>query len=196
MRKKFYTSSIMWLDYGGGMGNLNYDLFEEFKHLDKLCGEIYGEQHGVSHYIDDMKDASGSDYRYIPNWREDLERLIRIRHIRNHLAHTEGAFDEEACTPRDIEWSRDFHRRILNQSDPLALLRQYSEAKQRMVKPRRPVAQSPTPQISGQYNITNEAAGEINTDKGGKMTVLCWLVLLLVTVGGLLLVMFSIAVLF
>ena len=90
------------------MDNLNHVLFEEFKHLDKLCGELYGDQRGVSHYIDDMKVVSGSVYQYIPNWKEDLDRLIRIRHIRNYLAHTEGAFNEDMCTPKDIEWSREF----------------------------------------------------------------------------------------
>lgn len=37
---------------------LNYMLFEEFKRLDKLCGDLYQEQHGISRYIDDMKNTS------------------------------------------------------------------------------------------------------------------------------------------
>ncbi|MDE5590470.1 MAG: hypothetical protein K2J60_15225 [Acetatifactor sp.] len=168
------------------MDNLNHVLFEEFKHLDKLCGELYGDQRGVSHYIDDMKVVSGSDYRYIPNWKEDLDQLIRIRHIRNYLAHTEGAFNEDMCTPKDIEWSRDFCRRILDQLDPLALLRQHSEAKQRMAKAKRPVYQIQAPQLSVQYNVVNEKAEKISS-------ILCWIVLLLVIIGGLLLVLFSIS---
>lgn len=78
------------------MGNLNHDLFEEYKHLEKICGEIYREQHGVTHYIDDMKMASERDYRHIPNWKEDLERLVRLRHIRNYLAHTPVLHGETA----------------------------------------------------------------------------------------------------
>lgn len=178
------------------MGNLNHDLFEEFKHLDKLCGEIYGEQHGVTHYIDDMKMAPVSDYRRIPNWKEDLEQLIRLRHIRNYLAHTEGAFEENACTSTDIEWSRDFYERILNQSDPLALLHQYSMEKQRKIKPRKPDSFSQTTQIPIQYNMENKRAEEKNTGKDEGMTALCWIVLLLVIIGGVLLVSFSISLLF
>lgn len=182
-------------EVGGEMDNLNHILFEEFKHLDKLCGELYGNQRGVSHYIDDMKDVSGSDYRYIPNWKEDLEQLVRIRHIRNYLAHAEGAFNEDICIPKDIEWSRDFHRRILNQSDPLALLRQHSEAKRRMVKANRPVYQPQTPQISAQYIVANEKAGETSSKKEGISGILFWIVLLIVIIGGLLLVLFSIRLL-
>lgn len=174
------------------MDNLNHVLFEEFKHLDKLCGELYGDQRGVSRYIDDMKDVSGSDYRYIPNWKEDLDQLIRIRHIRNYIAHTEGAFNEDICTPKDIEWSRDFCRRILNQSDPLALLRQHLEAKQRMAKAKRPVYQPQTPQLSDQYIVVYEKAGETSNKEEGKTNIFCWIVLLLVIIGGLLLVLFSI----
>ena len=175
------------------MDNLNHVLFEEFKHLDKLCRELYGDQRGVSHYIDDMKDVLGSDYRYIPNWKEDLDQLIRIRHIRNYLAHTEGAFNEDMCTPKDIEWSRDFYRRILNQSDPLALLRQHSEAKQRIAKANRPVYQPQTPQLSDQYIVAYEKAGQISCNKGEKSNGLWWIVLLLVIIGGLLLVLVSIS---
>ena len=177
------------------MDNLNHVLFEEFKHLDKLCGELYGDQRGVSHYIDDMKVVSGSVYQYIPNWKEDLDRLIRIRHIRNYLAHTEGAFNEDMCTPKDIEWSREFCRRIINQLDPLALLRQHIEAKQRMAKVKRPVYQIQASQFSVQYNVVNEKAEEISCKKVKILSILGWIVFLLVIIGGLLLVLFSISLL-
>lgn len=117
------------------MNDLNYIFFEEFKKLDKLCSELYQAPNGVTHYIDDMKAASWDDCRYIPNWKTDLKELIRLRHIRNHLAHTEGAFLENICTPNDINWIRNFHQRIMNQSDPLAMLNQLLQAKRHMPKP-------------------------------------------------------------
>ena len=104
------------------MKNLNYDFFEEFKHLEKLCGELYGTKNGVTSYIDHMKSVSEYDYRNVPNWKTDLGQLIRLRHIRNHLAHTEGAFQEIACTKGDIDWLRAFYKRIQSQSDPIAIL--------------------------------------------------------------------------
>ena len=105
------------------MNNLNFILLEEYKQLDKLCSEIYESQPGVTSYINDMKNADRNDACEIQNWKADLSNLIRIRHIRNHLAHTEGAFDEKLCTGEDVEWVKDFRNRILKQDDPIALLR-------------------------------------------------------------------------
>lgn len=106
------------------MDKLNYAFFEEFKHLDKICGEIYQSQKGVTDYIEDMKSVTVSNYRNIPNWKDDLKQLQRLRHIRNYLAHEEGAFDRNACTQNDIDWVQKFYRRILHQCDPLAVLYQ------------------------------------------------------------------------
>ena len=104
------------------MNNLNYVFFEEYTRLDKLCKDIYGTDKGVSNYINDMMSASWSDCRYITNWKTDLAQLKRIRHLRNRLAHETGAFSNEICTQNDIDWIKTFHKCILNQSDPIALL--------------------------------------------------------------------------
>lgn len=116
------------------MNQLNHIFFEEYKSLDELCRQIYGSQPGITHYIDDMKGVPERNYRHIPNWKADLKQLIRIRHIRNDLAHRQGAFDEEICTQEDIEWSQEFHERILKRSDPLALLHRYFVAQSQMIK--------------------------------------------------------------
>lgn len=117
------------------MDDSNYIFFEAFKQLDKLCTELYKTPHGVTHYIDDMKAASWDNYKDIPNWKTDLKELIRLRHIRNHLAHTQGAFHEDICTQNDIDWIKNFYQRIMNQSDPLALLYQTTHRKQHTQKP-------------------------------------------------------------
>lgn len=166
------------------MNNLNYIFFEEFKHLDKLCGELYRDQYGVSHYIDDMKDVPQSDYQYIPNWKEDLKHLIRLRHIRNYLAHTEGSFNEELCTQKDIKWSQDFYKRILHQSDPLAMLYQHAKTKQA-------VRQVKTPPSSAKYNTGGKRLCRTNTKKSSGIKRFCFIVLLLVIVGILLFVVFA-----
>lgn len=101
------------------MRSLNYVFFEEFKRLDKLCGEIYHSQHGVTSYIEDMKTVSQP---CILNWKSDLDKLIHLRHLRNHLAHTSGAFQEDICTQKDIDSVIEFYNRILSQEDPMALL--------------------------------------------------------------------------
>ncbi len=109
------------------MNNLNFIFLEEYKQLDKLCSELYDGQPGVTSYINDMKNVNWNDAREISNWKSDLSDLIRLRHIRNHLAHTEGSFDEELCTRDDVNWIKDFRNRILKQTDPLALLQKYSK---------------------------------------------------------------------
>ena len=110
------------------MNNLNLIFLEEYKQLDKLCGELYDGQPGVTSYINDMKSLDWNDTRNIPDWKSDLYELKRLRHIRNHLAHTEGAFDEKLCTNDDVNWVKDFRNRILKQTDPLATLRKKSKS--------------------------------------------------------------------
>lgn len=103
------------------MRKVNQDFFEEYKRLDKLCGEIYYVSCGITSYIDNMKNEAWYGNQYILNWEKDLKNLIRLRHTRNYLAHTEGAFDEKVCTQEDIEWLQNFYKRILSQSDPISL---------------------------------------------------------------------------
>ena len=107
------------------MINLNFIFLEEYKQLDKLCSELYDGQPGVTSYINEMKSVDWNDARDIPDWKSDLNELKRLRHIRNHLAHTEGAFDEKLCTNDDVNWVKNFRNRILKQTDPLSLLGKY-----------------------------------------------------------------------
>lgn len=128
------------------MININYVFFEEFKKLEKLLSDIYKSHNGVTHYIDDMTAVSYSNYRSIPNWETDLNQLKRLRHIRNNLAHVEGAFNENVCTQDDIEWVQAFYERILNQSDPLAV--QYRNSKTYVQTP------ITVPKNNNMYNFT------------------------------------------
>lgn len=111
------------------MNNLNHTFFEEYKSLDKLCGQLYNMQYGMTCYIENMKRIPPYNYQNVPNWNDYLKQLIRLRHIRNYLAHEEGAFEKETCTQRDIEWIQNFHKCILNRSDPLAMLEQIMRTK-------------------------------------------------------------------
>lgn len=101
---------------------LNTDFLEEFKHLDKICREIYGEESGITGYIDDMKGVARCESRDIEDWNHDLNTLIELRHIRNRLSHEVGTMNMQMCTQEDIDWLRDFYSRILNRTDPVALL--------------------------------------------------------------------------
>ena len=103
--------------------NLNSEFLNEFKKLDKLLSEVYGELHGVTAYIEEMKNSDGF---YISGWNEDFKRLKTLRNIRNKLVH-EVDYDEiDRVTKDDIEYIKDFYKCILKNTDPLAQLRKKS----------------------------------------------------------------------
>ena len=86
----------------------------EFKHLEKLCNDMYGQPHGVTLYINEMEAAS-HEAGGIAGWSDDFKNLKRLRHIRNNLVHDpeyEPDYDAE-----DIEYLKDFYRRIIDQQD-------------------------------------------------------------------------------
>lgn len=117
------------------MNNTNYAFFEEYKRLDKLCCDMYQCSNGVTQYIEDMNTTP---FCTVSNWRDDLEQLKRLRHIRNDLAHTQGAFSENLCSQQDIDWIHDFYNRILQQTDPLAM-------RHRLSSPRKPASAKSKP---------------------------------------------------
>lgn len=107
----------------------NTRLIEEFSQLEKLCNDIYGDKHGVTIYIDEMKSMNLAGARQVAGWRSDLEGLINVRHKRNQLSHGEVSFDEPYATLDDISFISNFKRRILKQTDPLAMLQRARSTK-------------------------------------------------------------------
>ncbi|MBO4617979.1 MAG: hypothetical protein J5717_11595 [Lachnospiraceae bacterium] len=53
--------------------------------------------------------------------------LKRVRHVRNAMVHDDSDYDTD-YTPEDVQFMKGFYERVMNQQDPLALLRQQSEA--------------------------------------------------------------------
>ena len=54
-------------------------------------------------------------------WKDDYYTLKHYRYIRNQIAHDAYADEENMCSKEDEEWLESFHRRIMTQTDPLAL---------------------------------------------------------------------------
>ena len=129
------------------MNTLNYEFFDAFKQLDKICKEIYGDvasnnKLGVTLYLEDMDKKAYAGGLNIEGWNSDYMKLKRVRNIRNDLAHSENSFSYENCTMDDIDFVRSFYLRILNQSDPIALLerennKRTSKAPQSQATPQR-----------------------------------------------------------
>lgn len=109
------------------MDGINFLFLEEYKRLDRLCRDMHRSDRGVTSYIDDMKTVSVMGRGSVPSWDRDLGELVRLRHIRNQLTHDMGTLDREMCSQEDVLWVKAFQKKIVEQSDPLSLLRRYNQ---------------------------------------------------------------------
>lgn len=89
------------------------DFITSYKRLEKLCGDLYGNNRGISSYIEDMKTLPG--YRHVSGWNEDLKQLKHYRQIRNQIVHEPDCSEETMCEPGDVEWLDRFYDRIMHQ---------------------------------------------------------------------------------
>ena len=95
---------------------------DSYKRLEKLCNEIYGSNHGLSAYIDDMlNNPSGA--MYVLDWNETLKQLKHYRWIRNQIVHEPDCNEENMCTYDDSTWLDKFYSRMLSSDDPISLYR-------------------------------------------------------------------------
>lgn len=121
---------------------------DSYKRLEKLCNEIYGNNHGISAYIDDMKNLTLAQ-RYVVGWNNDMEQLTHCLKIRNKIVHDPNCTEENVCKYGDTQWIDNFHNRIMTQNDPLAMYR-------KATKPQ-PAAklkqQYPSPQPQQTYSV-------------------------------------------
>lgn len=96
-------------------------ILDEYKRLEKLCNELYDQQHGISLYIADMEATPANLSIMVPNWHVDLKTLKHLRRIRNSLVH-DLTEQEVNYTHEDIKDLKEFYQRIMEQKDPIALL--------------------------------------------------------------------------
>ena len=65
------------------MSKLNDAFMESYKHLDKICREIFNSDKGITTYIDTMQEINDGN-RKLPFWDDVLRKLknyTRCRHI-------------------------------------------------------------------------------------------------------------------
>ena len=94
------------------------EYFNEYKSVEKICNEMYGEN-GVSAYINDMQNCTSREKSFIVNWDKKLKDLKHLRWLRNQIAHDNGVYE---VTEQDLLDIKLFHDELLTQQDPLALL--------------------------------------------------------------------------
>ncbi len=91
---------------------------DSYKHLEKLCGDMLGDERRISAYIDEMyENTEGWDL--VDGWESDLKKLKHYRWVRNRIVHEPDAYEDELCDAEDIEWLDDFYYRIIDREDPL-----------------------------------------------------------------------------
>lgn len=106
------------------MTQLDNEFFEEYKHLERLCSDMYSCRDGVGQYLEDMECQFSEGEKAIPHWAQDYRKLRGLRRTRNTLAHNVSEY--QVCTEQDVENVIDFADRIMRQQDPLAMLNLYN----------------------------------------------------------------------
>ena len=96
------------------MNDLERIFFDEYKHLDKMCREIFGSEQGVTEYINQMEYVPYVDRINVICWDADYKMLKHVRWIRNTIAHDER---DSGCSEQDVQWVRTFYQRILDRND-------------------------------------------------------------------------------
>lgn len=168
------------------MNYLNYEFFDAFKKLDKICRDIYGNslqnKLGVTLYLEDMKTKEHLGHIHVPNWQADYNHLKHVRNIRNELAHGQTTFSNELCTQKDIDFICKFHAKILQQNDPLTLLRKQLSVPKPVYRPAQNTFPTYHPVINLTHNNTTNAEPSQSTKSrysGCFIAVICVLFIIL-----------------
>lgn len=98
---------------------MNKEFLDEYIHLEKLCNDIYGTNHGISVYIEDMEATSNVTQNKIPLWENTYKKLKELRWKRNQYVH-EGSVEFNG---EDTEWLAEFYKKIISCEDPLSIKR-------------------------------------------------------------------------
>ena len=102
---------------------------ESYKRLERLCRDVMDDDRQVSAYIDEMVRLSDGS-RWVSGWDRDLKQLKHYRWVRNQIVHEPDCSEETMCSPEDVRWIEDFHARIMNQTDPLAMYRRVTQGRE------------------------------------------------------------------
>lgn len=93
---------------------------ESYKRLDNLCKDIFQSEVGITTYIYNLESIRNTAHKVV-NLDSDCRKLKHYRYIRNQIVHDNNANEANMCDENDTFWLKQFHQRILNQTDPIAL---------------------------------------------------------------------------
>lgn len=145
---------------------------DSYKALEKLCSDMYGERHGLSLYIEEMKNTY-TGARYVVGWDEDLKKLKHYRWVRNKIIHEPGYSEENMCEPEDSVWLDDFYSRVLSRTDPLAMYRKALTERRQNTYDATRIQPAPS------YSYQDRKTGSGNSDLWARILVFLGLLFLL-----------------
>jgi hypothetical protein len=129
------------------MNNIEIAFFEEYKKLDNLCKDVLNSEKGVTDYIEEMERTPYQKSSLVPSWERDYKDLKHVRWVRNDIAHGN---EESECDRNDIDFVRQFYKRIMNQTDPFSMIRKAEKSKRKVSS--QPVKQ---PKVQSRDNSGN-----------------------------------------
>lgn len=109
------------------MDDIQIELLDEYKYVDKICREMFDAEKGVTAYIEQLDETPMTVRYWITEWNDEYRQLKHIRWLRNQIAHSTGYVE---CTQSDLDWLKDFHNRLLTQQDLLAKARRVIQESQ------------------------------------------------------------------
>lgn len=122
---------------------------DSYKSLEKLCSDIYRDNHGVTRYIEDMQNTPDGSF-CVENWDNDLQRLKHYRWMRNQIVHEPSCSESSLFEPGAEEWLNEFYQRTLQRTDPLSLYRKTKTAQ---------VASNQKPPVSTEHKVPYTSSG-------------------------------------
>ena len=109
------------------MTSLEIAFLDEYKRLDAVCANMFHEKNGVTAYLNFMETVPITEQRKIGSWSYDRSTLLRLRHVRNQIAHSSESY---SCTREDLDKLKSFYNRILHGEDALSVYTRLRTAKQ------------------------------------------------------------------
>ena len=109
------------------MTSLEIAFLDEYKHLDAVCADMFHEKNGVTAYLNFMDTVPSTEQRKIGSWSYDRSTLLRLRHVRNQIAHSA---ESSSCTKEDLDRLKNFYARLLHGEDALSVYSRLRTAKQ------------------------------------------------------------------
>ena len=109
------------------MTSLEIAFLDEYKRLDAVCADMFHEKNGVTAYLNFMETVPITEQRKIGSWSYDRSTLLRLRHVRNQIAHSS---EFSSCTKEDLSRLKNFYDRLLRGEDALSLYSRLRVAKQ------------------------------------------------------------------